>query len=65
MQNPTFLIKHTSFIRNFLIAVLGLTCSRFQVGIKTLAGQADHAAARSVTPGDCPSDCIRARDLHV
>jgi hypothetical protein len=48
-----------------LIAVLVLTCSRFQVGIKTLAGQADCASTRSVTPGDCPSDCIGARASHV
>jgi hypothetical protein len=62
---PPFSIKLSSFIRNILIASLVLTCSRFQVGIKTLAGQADRASARSVTPGDCPSDCIGARALPV
>ena len=65
IRNPTFSIKLSSFIRNILIAILVLTCSRFQVGIKTLVGQADRAPARSVTPGDCPSDCIGARALHV
>jgi hypothetical protein len=50
IQNPTFIIKLSSFIRNILIAILVLTCSRFQVGIKTLAGQADSASARSVIP---------------
>jgi hypothetical protein len=65
IQNPTFIIKLSSFIRNILIALLVLTCSRFQVGIKTLACQADHASARSVTPGDFPNDCIGARALHV
>jgi hypothetical protein len=65
IRNPTFWIKHTSFIHNILIIILVLTCSRFQVGIKTLTGQADRASARSVTPGDCPNDCIGARASHV
>jgi hypothetical protein len=65
IQNPTFIIKLSSFIHNILIAILVLTCSRFQVGIKTLAGQVDRASARSVTPGDCPSDCIDVRALYV
>jgi hypothetical protein len=65
IQNHTSIIKHSSFIHNILIAVLVLTYSRFQVGIKTLVGQADHAPARSVTLGDCPSDCIGAQALYV
>lgn len=57
--------KSFIFIRNILIALLVLICSRFQVGIKTLSGQADRAPARSVTSEDCPSDCIGARGLQV
>jgi hypothetical protein len=57
--------KVSIFIRNILIALLVLTYSRFQVGIKIMAGQADRVSARSVTPGDCPSNCIGARALHV
>ena len=65
IRNPTIINQAFISIRNILIASLVLTYSRFQVGIKTLACQADRAPARSVTPGDCPSDCIGARALHV
>src|SRR3954463_663886 len=41
--------KSFILIRNILIAILVLTCSRFQVGIKTFAGQADRVPAGSVT----------------
>jgi hypothetical protein len=58
-------MKISPFICNILIALLVLTCSRFQVGIKTLTGQADRASAKSETLRDCPSDCIDARALHV
>jgi hypothetical protein len=57
--------KVSSFISNILFAVLVLTCSQFQVGIKILASQADRAHARLVTLEDCPSDCIGARALHA
>jgi hypothetical protein len=65
IQNPTSIIKISSFICNTLIEVFVLTYCRFQVGIKTLASQADRAPARSITLGDCSSDCIGARALHV
>ena len=49
IQDPTFFNKAFLLIRNILIAILVLTCSRFQVGIKTLAGQANRVHAGSVT----------------
>lgn len=49
IQDPTSFNKAFLLIRNILIAILVLTCSRFQVGIKTLAGQADRVHAGSVT----------------
>src|SRR4051812_29988825 len=49
IQDPTSFNKAFLLIRNILIAILVLTCSRFQVGIKTLAGQADRVHAGLVT----------------
>src|SRR3954462_6018239 len=49
IQDPTFFNKAFLLIRNILIAILVFTCSQFQVGIKTLVGQADRVSAGSVT----------------